>query len=81
MISFFFFTFQTFDKLPDKIVLKIFTYLPHREACRLARVCKKWRMISYDSRLWTHVSLRPEISGLHVTSMESLLALISIRFG
>lgn len=71
----------TIDKLPDKILLKIFIYLPHREISRLARVCKKWRMISCDSRLWTHVSLRPEVSGLHVTSMESLLALISIRFG
>ncbi|CAG2102601.1 unnamed protein product [Medioppia subpectinata] len=70
----------TLDKLPDKIVLKIFTYLPHREVSRLARVCKKWRMISCDSKLWTHVSLRPDVSGLHVTSMESLLALISIRF-
>lgn len=38
-------------------------------------------MISCDSRLWTHVSLRPEVSGLHVTSLEILLALISMRFG
>lgn len=47
----------------------------------MARVCKKWRMVAYDTRLWKHVSLRPEISGLHVGSLESLLALISIRFG
>lgn len=72
---------QTVDKLPDKVLLKVFTYLPHGQVGRLARVCKKWRMISCDSRLWGNVSLRPEISGLHVTSMETLLALISIRFG
>ncbi|RWS30711.1 F-box/LRR-repeat protein 20-like protein [Leptotrombidium deliense] len=72
---------NTIDKIPDKVLLKIFAYLPHSQVGRLARVCKKWRMMSCDSRLWTHVSLRPEISGLHVTSMESLLALISIRFG
>ena len=47
----------------------------------MAQVCKKWRIIAYDSRLWQNVSLRPEISGLHVTSLEYLLALISIRFG
>ncbi|KOB70948.1 Uncharacterized protein OBRU01_05730 [Operophtera brumata] len=41
----------------------------------------RWRLVAYDTRLWTHVSLRPEISGLHVGSLESLLALISIRFG
>ncbi|XP_054263236.1 F-box/LRR-repeat protein 2 isoform X3 [Macrosteles quadrilineatus] len=71
----------TIEKLPDKVLLHIFSYLSHREICRLARVCKKWRMIAYDTRLWKNVSLRPEISGLHVGSLESLLALISIRFG
>ncbi|OTF71394.1 F-box/LRR-repeat protein 7-like protein [Euroglyphus maynei] len=72
---------KSLDRLPDKIVLKIFTYLPHREIGRVARVCRKWRMIACDSRLWTHVSLRPEVSGLHVTSLETLLTLISMRFG
>uniref|UniRef100_A0A0A9WVT6 F-box/LRR-repeat protein 2 n=1 Tax=Lygus hesperus TaxID=30085 RepID=A0A0A9WVT6_LYGHE len=71
----------TIEKLPDKVLLNIFSYLTHREICLLARVCKKWRQIAYDTRLWKDVSLRPEISGLHVGSLESLLALISIRFG
>ncbi|PNF19950.1 hypothetical protein B7P43_G10372 [Cryptotermes secundus] len=71
----------TIEKLPDKVLLNIFSYLSHREICRMARVCKKWRMIAYDTRLWRDVSLRPEISGLHVGSLESLLGLISIRFG
>nr|CAD7394401.1 unnamed protein product [Timema cristinae] len=71
----------TIEKLPDKVLLNIFSYLSHREICRVARVCKKWRMMAYDTRLWKSVSLRPEISGLHVGSLESLLALISIRFG
>lgn len=31
--------------------------------------------------LWTHVSLRPEISGLHVQTMETLVYLITYRFG
>lgn len=67
---------QTIEKLPDKVLLHIFSYLSHREICRIARVCKKWRIIAYDTRLWKCVSLRPEISGLHVGSLESLLALI-----
>ncbi|GBP37737.1 hypothetical protein EVAR_29938_1 [Eumeta japonica] len=71
----------TIEKLPDKVLLNIFSYLSHREICRMATVCKRWRLVAYDTRLWTHVSLRPEISGLHVGSLESLLALISIRFG
>ncbi|KAM3957996.1 F-box/LRR-repeat protein FipoQ isoform 2-T2 [Aphomia sociella] len=72
---------MTIEKLPDKVLQNIFSYLTHREICRMATVCKRWRMVAYDTRLWTHVSLRPEISGLHVGSLESLLALISIRFG
>ncbi|CAG0922833.1 unnamed protein product [Notodromas monacha] len=74
----------TIEKLPDKVLMHIFSYLPHREICRNARVCKKWRMIAYDSRLWKSVSLRPEISGLQVTSLENLLALLRqyiVRFG
>lgn len=46
-----------------------------------AAVCRRWRQIAYDSKLWKNVSLRPEVSGLHVGSLESLLALISVRFG
>lgn len=47
----------------------------------MARICKRWRQIAYDTKLWKNVSLRPEVSGLHVGSMETLLALISVRFG
>uniref|UniRef100_A0A1A9ZJK0 F-box domain-containing protein n=1 Tax=Glossina pallidipes TaxID=7398 RepID=A0A1A9ZJK0_GLOPL len=71
----------TIEKLPDKVLLQIFSYLSHREICRLARVCRRWRQIAYDTRLWKNVSLRPEVSGLHVGSLESLLSLISVRFG
>ncbi|KZC10978.1 F-box/LRR-repeat protein 2 [Dufourea novaeangliae] len=71
----------TIEKLPDKVILHVFSYLSHREICRVARVCKRWRQIAYDTRLWKHVSLRPEISGLHVSSLDNLLHLISTRFG
>lgn len=72
---------QTIEKLPDKVLLHIFSYLSHREICRLARICRRWRKIAYDTRLWKNVSLRPEVSGLHVGSLEMLLSLISVRFG
>eukprot|EP00099_Drosophila_melanogaster_P010302 NP_001263069.1 uncharacterized protein Dmel_CG2010, isoform C [Drosophila melanogaster] len=71
----------TIEKLPDKVLLHIFSYLSHREICRLARICRRWRQIAYDTRLWKNVSLRPEVSGLHVGSLEMLLQLISVRFG
>ncbi|KAG1708487.1 putative F-box/LRR-repeat protein C02F5.7 [Nymphon striatum] len=73
--------YSNIDSLPDKVILSIFTYLPHREICRLARVCRKWLLIAHDTKLWQNVSLRPEYSGLHITSIEYLLSLIGVRFG
>ncbi|XP_050534766.1 F-box/LRR-repeat protein 2 isoform X2 [Daktulosphaira vitifoliae] len=71
----------TIEKLPDKVLLNIFSYLSHKQICSMARVCRKWRTIAYNTTLWHSVSLRPEISGLHVTSLDFLLSLISVRFG
>jgi len=65
-------TKSTIDSLPDKVLLRIFSYLSHREICQYAVVCKKWNMISRDTQLWGFVSLRPEISGLHIDRPETL---------
>ncbi|XP_014665180.1 PREDICTED: uncharacterized F-box/LRR-repeat protein C02F5.7-like [Priapulus caudatus] len=69
------------EKMPDKVLLKIFSYMSHGDIMRMARVCKKWRLVAYDSRLWQVVSFRPEYNGLQVLSLEALLTLISVRFG
>ncbi|XP_050397892.1 F-box/LRR-repeat protein fbxl-1 isoform X2 [Patella vulgata] len=71
----------TIEKIPEKLVLHIFSFLKHRELGKVAQVCRKWRLFAYDSRLWKAVSLRPEYSGLHVNTVETLLALINLRFG
>ncbi|KAL8561487.1 hypothetical protein ACOMHN_011169 [Nucella lapillus] len=71
----------TIDKVPEKLLLRVFSFLKHRELGKVAQVCRRWRMLAYDSRLWKVVSLRPEFSGLHVYSQESLVALIGMRFG
>lgn len=61
--------------------MNIFKYLPLKEIGRLARVSKKWRQLAANPQLWTHVSLRPEISGLHVNTLDTLVNLITYRFG
>lgn len=71
----------TIDNLPDKVLLRIFSFLSHREILKYAVVCKKWNLISQDSRLWGFVSLRPEISGLHVEREDHMLQLIATKFG
>lgn len=80
MVKFEYFGTGTIDKLPDKVLMKIFSYLSHREIIANTCVCKKWRTIAYDTKLWDAVSLRPEWHGLHVNSLDSLLYLISTRF-
>jgi len=70
----------TIDSLPDKVLLRVFSFLKHQEMMKYSVVSKKWRMIAQDSRLWGFVSLRPEISGLHIPSQDMLLKLIQNRF-
>lgn len=72
---------KTINHLPDKIMLHVFGYLHQSYLCRLAHVCKKWKLLAYDHRLWSRVSLRPEYGGLHVSNVDSLIALMSTRFG
>ena len=63
-----------------QVLLRIFSYLTHREILDYALVCKKWHMISQDPRLWAFCSLRPEISGLHVDRVDTLIKLINTKF-
>lgn len=71
----------SFDRLSDEVILRVFSYLPHKEILRISTVCKRWLRVASDSRLWTHVSLRPEASGLHVTNADLLVNIIGQRFG
>ncbi|XP_041371086.1 F-box/LRR-repeat protein fbxl-1-like isoform X2 [Gigantopelta aegis] len=75
------FSAVTIDKIPDKLLLKVFSFLKHSELGRVAQVCRKWRLLAYDSRLWKCVSLRADYSGLHISHLDTLLGLISLRFG
>ena len=64
-----------------QVLLKIFSYLSHQQILKYAVVSKKWHMISQDSRLWGFVSLRPEISGLHVQGESHMVQqLIPTKF-
>ena len=67
---------QTIDKLPDKVLLRIFSYLSHREIINNAFVCKRWRTLAYNTNLWDSVSFRPERQGLCVNSIDTMLYLI-----
>lgn len=61
-------------------MLHVFGYLHQKDLCRLAHVCKKWKLLAYDGRLWSRVSFRPEYGGLHVSNVDALVAVIATRF-
>lgn len=71
----------SFDRLSDDVIMRIFSYLPHKEILKISLVCKRWLKIATDSHLWSSVSLRPEISSLHVTNADLLVNIIGSRFG
>ncbi|CAF3846071.1 unnamed protein product [Adineta steineri] len=71
---------REFNALPEKVLLAIFSYLPHIELLRCARVCRLWRSLSQNSKLWKTVFLRPEYHGLHVRHLDQFLNLIDHRF-
>ncbi|VDP30640.1 unnamed protein product [Schistosoma mattheei] len=54
-------------RLPEKIMLQIFSHLSHPELCNIARVCKMWRRLAYDHSLWQSLNLRPEYGGIFVS--------------
>uniref|UniRef100_M3XIZ2 F-box and leucine rich repeat protein 12 n=2 Tax=Latimeria chalumnae TaxID=7897 RepID=M3XIZ2_LATCH len=45
--------------LPESVLLEIFTFLPVKDLLRIGRVCKRWRRLVYDKRLWKEVDLTP----------------------
>ncbi|VDP98611.1 unnamed protein product [Trichobilharzia regenti] len=60
--------FFLITRLPEKIMLQIFSHLTHPELCNIARVCKMWRRLAYDQSLWQSLNLRPEYGGIFVSS-------------
>lgn len=40
------------EKLPDEVVLKIFSYLLEQDLCRAACVCKRFSELANDPILW-----------------------------
>jgi len=57
---------QTIDKLPDKVLLIIFSYIGHKEVLKAARVSHRWKSLACNPALWQTVSFRPNYGGLQV---------------
>lgn len=49
-----------FDRLPDDLILKIFSYLSSNHHCVCARVCRRWYFLAWEPQLWTNISLNSD---------------------
>uniref|UniRef100_A0A914Y8N2 F-box domain-containing protein n=1 Tax=Panagrolaimus superbus TaxID=310955 RepID=A0A914Y8N2_9BILA len=70
----------TIEKLPDRVLLHIFSYLPSQQLLRVGKVCKKWKKVANSPALWRSVSFRASHGGLQVTNMDRLLNLMNDQF-
>lgn len=46
------------QKLPDEVVLKIFSYLLEQDLCQAACVCKRFSQLANDPILWSVLQTR-----------------------
>ncbi|CAJ0951912.1 unnamed protein product, partial [Mesorhabditis belari] len=70
----------TIDKLPDKVLMNIFSYLPSQQMLRARQVCKRWKRVVDNPALWKFVSFRQNYGGLVVANLDYFLGLIGSRF-
>ncbi|XP_015908575.1 F-box/LRR-repeat protein 7 [Parasteatoda tepidariorum] len=49
-----------FDRLPDDLIIKIFSFLSSNYLCVCARVCRRWYFLAWEPQLWTSVCLSSE---------------------
>ncbi|EPB67369.1 F-box domain protein [Ancylostoma ceylanicum] len=71
---------QTIDKLPDKVLQQIFSYLSPYQILQSGQVCKRWRAVACSPMLWKFVSFRPNYGGIQVTNHDYFLHLIGTQF-
>lgn len=72
------------DKLPDEILIFIFSHLNQRDICKCSLVNKRWNSLSYTKKLWSKFSLndivRPKWCASKLVSLENTNYLIQNRF-
>lgn len=72
---------KNINSLPEKLLIKIFQKLTPRELLKCASVCKSWRGLTQNPRVWNMIRLRPDFKdSLYVRTLEYFMYLLSHRF-
>ena len=51
---------EPFNKIPDELLLHIFSFLNPSQLANCQLACKKWKVISDDELLWKHQNEVPK---------------------
>lgn len=57
---------NTFDDLPDEVMLHIFRFLPPQDLARTFTVCKRWNRIAGDDDLWNRFDPKKVFPSLRI---------------
>ncbi|CAD5220219.1 unnamed protein product [Bursaphelenchus xylophilus] len=71
---------KSVEKLPNKVLEQIFSYLLPQQLLTAGQVCRRWKEIAYSENLWTSVSFRASHGGIQVTNLDYFVHLIGYRF-
>uniref|UniRef100_A0A915EPC4 F-box domain-containing protein n=1 Tax=Ditylenchus dipsaci TaxID=166011 RepID=A0A915EPC4_9BILA len=71
---------KTIEKLPDRVLQIIFSYLSPAQMLSAGRVCKRWKSIAYSPTLWQSVSFRAIHGGIQVANLDYFLQIFGTRF-
>ncbi|CAO3649623.1 unnamed protein product [Cunninghamella echinulata] len=52
-------TLLPFDRLPDELQIKIFSYLTVKQLLKITKVCKRWYYLVYEGSLWQTLDTTP----------------------
>ena len=64
----------TMEVLPDTVLLRIFSFIPHYELCLgIKLTCWRWYVISLDSSLWKTVKIASHISDTRLLQLAQLI--------
>ncbi|KAI6187581.1 F-box domain-containing protein [Aphelenchoides besseyi] len=71
---------KSVEKLPDRVLQLIFSYLHPSQVLIVGRVCRRWKNIAYSPGLWRSVSFRANHGGIQITNLDYFVHLIGTRF-
>jgi hypothetical protein len=77
----FLFLQKDINALPEKLLLHAFSFLSPNELIKCSLVCKFWRNLTQNPKLWKSLKLRPDYKdSIHIRNIDHFIYLLGHRF-